>query len=680
MNENQEVKEKKVAEKLMKQNEHNENQERIISEQVNVEVSHENTQKQRQNEIVAALDNKEQVEQPSKVVNIEKEKNEVKEKESEHNFSENASSLKDIVPDVKSDKKYYHLLNREEQIQMYEETFTHMHVGDIINGTILKITDKEVMIDIGFKSEGSIPLSEFEDSDDLKIGNKIWVYIEQIEDSEGKPLLSKKKADFYRSFDKIEQIYKNGEKVKGVLKRRVKGGMIVDILGLDAFLPGSHVSTKKIPNLDQLIDREYEFKIISIDKQKRNIIISHREVLEEDMRQKRTELFSKLEEGQELIGEVKNITNYGVFIDLGGVDGLLHITDMSWGRIEHPSEMLNIGDKLKVKILDFDKEEKRVSLGLKQLVPHPWKNIEIKYPEGSKVKGKVTNLTNYGAFVELERGVEGLVHISEMSWTKHITHPKHLLKVGDNVEAIVLSVDKERHHISLGMKQIEPDPWLTVHLRHPVGSKITGKIKNITPFGAFIEIEPGIDGLIHISDISWTRRIYHPNEILKIGDEVTAVVLNIDKVLRRISMGIKQLEEDPWQKAENDIPINTEVEGEVVKVINKGLLIRLPNGIEGFAPLSHLNVPGLKDPSDSFNIGEKLQLKVIELDIQNRRLILSARAYFFGRDEKEIKKYIKKHRKTKDKVKSEETDTEKSEEKEQVKNEPENKKSEENKE
>ncbi len=556
----------------------------------------------------------------------------------------------------KPEEEHNNFPNREEQIQMYEKSFTQIKAGEVIQGNILKITDREVMVDVGFKSEGAIPLTEFEDSDELKVGNNIWVYVEQVEDNEGRPLLSKKKADFYRSFDKIEAIYKKGERVQGTLKRRVKGGMIVDILGLDAFLPGSHVSTKKIPNLDQLIAREYEFKIINLDIQKRNIIVSHREVLEEDMKRKQEELLSKLEVGMELPGEVKNITDYGAFIDLGGVDGLLHITDMSWGRIEHPSEMLNIGDKLKVKILDYDKEEHRVSLGLKQLVPHPWKNIEIKYPEGSKVKGKVTNLTNYGAFVELEKGVEGLVHISEMSWTKHITHPKQLLKLGDNVEAIVLSVDKDKHHISLGMRQTEPNPWLTVHLRHPVGSKVTGKIKNITPFGAFMEIEPGIDGLIHISDISWTRRIYHPSEMLKIGNEVTAVIINIDKVLRRISLGIKQLEEDPWQTVEEKIPINSETEGEIVKIINKGLLVILPNDIEGFVPLSHLNVPGLKDPGDAFTIGEKLPLKVIELDSQNRRLILSVRAYFFGRDEKEIKEYIHKYRNLSRKRKDKDTE------------------------
>ncbi|MCK4360071.1 MAG: 30S ribosomal protein S1 [Candidatus Cloacimonetes bacterium] len=531
----------------------------------------------------------------------------------------------------------------ESQIKMYEKTMETVKSGNVVEGTIIRVDSSEVMIDIGFKAEGIIPISEFEDPEEVQVGNKIWVYIIRKENRQGRPRLSKKKADLQRHWEELTECYNNDKKISGKIIKRVKGGMIVDFNSISAFLPASHISTKTLPNLDHLVGEDSDFKIISFNREKENIVLSRKLVLEEVLNKKKSGLLEKLEEGIEIDGVVKNIMEYGVFVDLGGIDGLLHISDMSWGHINHPSEMLNIGDKIKVKILSFNKENEKVSLGLKQLVPHPWQNIEIKYPEGSKVEGKVTNITNYGAFIELEKGVEGLIHISEMSWTKQITHPKQLLKVGDGVNAIVLSVDKDEHRISLGLKQVEPNPWLTIDVRHPIDSKITGKIKNITNFGAFMEVERDIDGLIHISDLSWTKRILHPGEVLKKGQEVEVVILLIDKVMQRISLGIKQLKPDPWKNIEKDFPINSEHNVKIIKIIPKGALISATEGIEGFIPTSHLGIPGLENSELAFDIGEELPVKVIEVDSENRRLIFSVKTFFFGREEKEVNDFVSAH-------------------------------------
>ena len=534
----------------------------------------------------------------------------------------------------------------EKEMAQYEETFRDYKPGEIIEGTIVGFNDKEVLVDISYKSEGSIPISDFSSTEDIKINSKIKVYINKVENSEGKVSLSKKIADFHLALGDLKEIYKQNETVEGVIRQRVKGGMIAEVKGLNAFLPGSQISIKPIPNLDQFIGKEVKFKIINIDESKKNIIVSRKKVLEVEQSEKIKKLREKIEVGAELDGEVKNITDYGAFIDLGGIDGLLHITDMSWGHINHPSEMLNIGDKLKVKVIAYDEEESRVSLGLKQLVPHPWENVEIKYEEGTKITGKVVNITPYGAFVELEPGVEGLVHISEMSWTKKITNPRHILNVGDTIDAIVLSVSRDEQKISLGMKQMEPNPWLVIDERYPAGTVIKGKVKSLTSFGAFVEIEEDIDGLIHISDISWTKRIYHPKEVLKKGQEVEAIVLSVDKHLHRIALGMKQLTDDPWEELDQKLPINTEVTGIITKIIPKGVLVEIDvdgDPIEGFVPISHLAIPRLDRPETAFNIGDEIPRKVIELDMENRRLILSIKAFFFSKEREALQEFLKKH-------------------------------------
>lgn len=534
----------------------------------------------------------------------------------------------------------------QDMLSMYEESFSNFKKGEIITGTIVDISDKEVRVDIGFKSEGVIPISEFAYSGMPERNTEIKVFIQEIENGEGKLLLSKKKADYQLNIERIKNAHLDGSVLSGVIRRRVKGGMIVDVYGIEAFLPGSQMSLKPIPNLDQFIGKELSFKIVNIDEEHRNIILSRRQVLEEEASLKRHELLEKIQIDSELDGEVKNITQYGAFIDLGGIDGLLHLTDMSWGKINHPSEMLQIGDKVKVKVINFDPETNKISLGLKQLVPHPWETIEIKYPEGTRITGKVVSVKSFGAFVEIEPGVEGLVHISEMSWTKKIADARKFLKVGDTINAIVLELDKENKRISLGMKQMDPNPWLTIEDRYPIGTVLTRKVKSLTAFGAFVEIEEGIDGLIHISDISWTKRIYHPREVYRKNQDVEALILSIDRAQHRIALGVKQLVADPWETLNQTLPVNTEVKGKISKLIPKGLLVDVPLGndvVEGFIPISHLALPKLEHSEDAFHVGEELPLKVIELDMDNRRLILSVKAFFFSRDPKLQEEYIAIH-------------------------------------
>ena len=554
-----------------------------------------------------------------------------------------AATKKETVPTIPDTPENAELAK---EMAQYEETFRDYKPGEIIEGIIVGFNDKEVLVDISYKSEGSIPISDFSSTEEIKLNSKIKVYINKVENSEGKVSLSKKVADFHLALDDLKETYKNDQTVSGIIRQRVKGGMIAEIKGINAFLPGSQISIKPIPNLDQFIGKEVKFRIINIDEQKKNIIVSRKKVLEEEQEDKIIKLRDKIKIGAELDGEVKNITDYGAFIDLGGLDGLLHITDMSWGHINHPSEMLNIGDKVKVKVIGYEEEESRVSLGLKQLVPHPWENVELKYDEGSKVSGKVVNITPYGAFVELEPGVEGLVHISEMSWTKKITNPRQMLNVGDTVDAIVLSVSKEDQKISLGIKQMEPNPWLVIDERYPVGSIIKGKIKSLTSFGAFVEIEEDIDGLIHISDVSWTKRIYHPKEVLKKGQEVETIILSVDKHLHRIALGMKQLLADPWEELDQKLPINTEVSGVITKIIPKGVLVDIDvdgTPIEGFVPISHLAIPRLDKPEAAFSLGDEIPMKVIELDMENRRLILSIKAYFFSKEREALQEFLKKH-------------------------------------
>ncbi|MDD2210790.1 MAG: 30S ribosomal protein S1, partial [Candidatus Cloacimonetes bacterium] len=537
-------------------------------------------------------------------------------------------------------------LEHENMLSMYEESFSNFKVGEIIEGTIVDISDKEVRVDIGFKSEGVIPITEFAYSGPPEKYSTIRVFINKIESGDGRLQLSKKKADYQENIERIKKAFEEGSPLTGIIRRRVKGGMIVEVFGIEGFLPGSQMSMKPIPNLDQFIGKEMQFKVVNLDEEHSNIILSRRAVMEEEAAKKREELLSKIEVDSELEGEVKNITQYGAFIDLGGIDGLLHLTDMSWGKLNHPSEMLSIGDKVKVKVINFDLETNKISLGLKQLVPHPWENIEIKYPEGTRITGKVVNVKSFGAFVELEPGVEGLVHISEMSWTKKITDARKILKNGDTINAIVLELDKENKRISLGMKQMDPNPWLTIEDRYPIGTVLKRKVKSLTAFGAFVEIEEGIDGLVHISDISWTKRIYHPREVFRKGQEIESIILSIDKAQHRIALGVKQLAPDPWENLNQNLPVNTEVIGKISKLIPKGVLVDIPlneDVVEGFIPISHLALLKLEHSEDAFHVGEELPLKVIELDMENRRLILSVKAFFFSRDPKLQEEYIAIH-------------------------------------
>jgi small subunit ribosomal protein S1 len=534
------------------------------------------------------------------------------------------------------DEEEYSEEEYAEMLQAYEETMRDIREGEIVKGKIIQVSETDALVDVGFKSEGIIPIIEFGEPLNVKVGDEFDVYLESIENQDGQLVLSKQKADFMRVWDNIKNAYDNGELVEGRLLRRIKGGMVVDLFGVDAFLPGSQVALRPVPDLDQLLGETFAFKIIKLNKMRRNIVISRRVVLEEERAKAKALIIKELEVGQVREGTVKNITDFGAFIDLGGIDGLLHITDMSWGRVSHPSELVAIGDVLKVKVLNFEQERERISLGLKQLTPYPWENVEEKYPVGDKVRGKVVSITDYGAFVELEKGIEGLIHISEMSWTQHIRHPSKVVAIGDVVEIVVLKVDKAGEKISLGLKQIQQNPWLTLEERHQIGSRVTGRVRNLTNFGAFVEIEEGIDGLVHISDLSWTRRIHHPSEVLKKGDKVDVTILNIDKDNRRVSLGYKQLIEDPWEHLSEVYPVGTNVQGIILRLLERGVIVELPESVEGFVPLTQLGRPDIRKPAEAFSVGEEIPLKVIEFDLSNRKIILSAKAYFEDHEKTEL--------------------------------------------
>jgi small subunit ribosomal protein S1 len=509
----------------------------------------------------------------------------------------------------------------------YDETLKDFDEGTIVHGRVVNIRENEVLVDIGFKSEGAIPIEEFEGVADLAIGTEFDVYLEKMENQDGLIVLSKTRADFLKVWDRIKQAYDNQETVYGTVDRRIKGGLVAKLYGVDAFLPGSQVALRQVPNLDSLIGEKLEFRIIKLNKRRRNIVVSRRVVLEEERAKQKSKLIAELEKGQVRKGVVKNITDFGAFVDLGGIDGLLHLTDLSWGRVQHPSEVVQIGQELEVKVLDFDRERERISLGLKQLQPYPWKEVEAKYPVGSRVKGRVVSITDYGAFVELERGVEGLIHISEMSWTKHVRHPSKILNVGDTVDALVLKIDPENEKISLGLKQTEPDPWETLAEKYPPDTVLEGKVRNLTNFGAFVEIEEGIDGLVHISDMSWTKRVRHPSEVVKKGDVVGVKVLEVNRENRRISLGIKQTMDDPWDDLAQEYTVGTVLEGVVERLLDRGIVVELRPGVEGFVPVSHLLPDDIKKPAEYFGVGDRIPLKVIKMDPANRRIVLSIRAY-----------------------------------------------------
>ncbi|MBU4244582.1 MAG: 30S ribosomal protein S1 [Proteobacteria bacterium] len=504
--------------------------------------------------------------------------------------------------------------------------FGDLDEGTIVSGEIVKIDKDYVLVDVNFKSEGQIPASEFTDSDgtvNVQIGERVDVFVARKNEAEGTIYLSRDKAKRMQLFDKLEELMEKDGEVIGRILRRIKGGYTVDLGGVEAFLPGSHVDLRPVPDMDALVNKKLDFKILKINRRRSNVIVSRRVLLEEMRSEQRDKLLDTLEDGQSVTGKVKNITEYGVFIDLGGLDGLLHITDMSWKRIKHPKEMVQLGDELELKILSFDRDAQKVSLGLKQLVSDPWENIAEKYPEGARFTGVITNLADYGAFVELENGVEGLVHISEMSWTRKLRHPSQMVKVGDEVEVVVLGVDQDKKRISLGMKQISPNPWDVVAEKYPEGTVLEGAIKNITEFGVFIGIEEGIDGLIHVSDISWTKKIRHPSEVYKSGDAVQAKVLTVDKENEKFTLGVKQLTEDPWTQVPGKYPVGQMITGTVTNITDFGLFVEVEEGIEGLVHVSEISRKKIKSPSEIYKEGDTIEAKVIHVSADERRLGLS---------------------------------------------------------
>ena len=513
----------------------------------------------------------------------------------------------------------------ETLMDMYEESFKRFAEGEVVTGRIISVDKDHVLVDIGYKSEGQIRIHEFKDEKgniSAEIGDKVEVMVEWWDDEEERVVLSKEKAQNVKVWEEIKKSYDDEGIIEGVITSRVKGGFSVDI-GVQAFLPGSQADLRPIRNLDDLVGKKYTFKILKYNRKRSNIVLSRRAILEEEREQKRTATLAVIEEGKILDGVVKNITEYGVFVDLGGVDGLLHITDISWGRVKHPSELFSISDQVKVKVLNFDIEKERVSLGMKQLTPDPWTLAATKYPVGSRVNGKVVSLTDYGAFVELEEGIEGLIHVSEMSWTRKIRHPSKVVSVGEQVDAIVLDIKPDNRRISLGMKQVAPNPWDMVSEKYPIGTTIEGKIKNITDFGLFIGIDEGIDGLVHISDISWTKRIKHPSEIYKKGDLVQAIVLDIDKDNERFSLGVKQLQSDPWDTVSERYEVGKEITGTITNLTDFGIFVELEEGIEGLVHVSEISKEKIKTPVGKFNVGDVITAKVMNINTEERRIGLS---------------------------------------------------------
>jgi len=508
---------------------------------------------------------------------------------------------------------------REELKKKYDDTLSTIVEKEVIEGTVISVTKREVVVNIGYKSDGIVSRNEFRYNPDLKVGDKVEVYVESQEDRKGQLELSHKKARAMRSWDLVNAALENDEIVKGLIKCRTKGGMIVDVFGIEAFLPGSQIDVKPIRDYDIFVGKTMEFKVVKINSEFRNVVVSHKALIEAELEQQKKDIISKLEKGQVLEGTVKNITSYGVFIDLGGVDGLIHITDLSWGRVQHPEEIVALDQKLNVVILDFDDEKKRIALGLKQLTAHPWEALSADLKVGDKVKGKVVVMADYGAFVEIAPGVEGLIHVSEMSWSQHLRSAQDFLKVGDEVEAQVLTLDRDERKMSLGIKQLNPDPWEGIETKYAVGTKHTATVRNFTNFGVFAEIEEGIDGLIHISDLSWTKKIKHPNEFTSVGEKIEVVVLEIDKEQRRLSLGHKQLEENPWDVFETIFTVDSVHEGTITEIFEKGAVIALQYGVEGFATPRHLQ----KEDGSQAKVDEKLQFKVIEFNKGAKRIILS---------------------------------------------------------
>ena len=533
----------------------------------------------------------------------------------------NIQPLEDFDWNAIGKKKTNYSKDEEERLnQAYEKTFNQITEQEIVEGTIVAITDREVVVNIGFKSDGVIPASEIRYNPDLKVGDKIEVYVESQEDSNGQLILSHKKARILKSWERVNQAYELQEVITGYVKSRTKGGLIVTVFdNIEAFLPGSQIDVKPIRDYDVFVDKPMEFKVVKINHEYKNVVVSHKALIEDEIEAQKAEIIAKLEKGQVLEGTVKNIVSYGVFVDLGGVDGLIHITDLSWGRISHPEEIVHLDEKINVVILDFDEKANRIALGLKQLTPHPWNALDPNLKVGDKVKGKVVVVADYGAFVEIMPGVEGLIHVSEMSWSQHLRTAHDFLKVGDEVESVILTLDREERKMSLGIKQLMPDPWLSILDKYPVGSKHTATVRNFVNFGIFVEMEEGVDGLIHISDLSWSKKIKHPAEFTKIGEKIDVVVLEVDVENRRLSLGHKQLEENPWDVFESIFTINSIHKGTVMSINDKGAVIALPYGVEGFAPTRHLE----KEDKTKAKVDETLDFKVIEFSKENKKIIVS---------------------------------------------------------
>ncbi len=526
---------------------------------------------------------------------------------------------------------------------LYDRTLHQIKSQEIVQGKVVHVGDDYISIDIGFKSEGIVPKEEFSNASELRFGDMVEVFLESVEDREGKLVLSRKRADFMRIWERIHKAYDNLETLQGRCLRRIKGGIVVDLLGIDAFLPGSQIDIRPIRDFDAYIGQVLDVRVVKINQPAENIVVSRKAIIEEQIADQRKAILDSLEKGQILEGIVKAIADFGVFVDLGGVDGLVHITDLSWGRVNHPSEVVKLDQTCQVVVLDFDEEKRRISLGMKQLQPHPWENIENRYPVGTKVHGKVVSLADYGAFIEIEKGIEGLIHISEMSWTQHVKHPSQVVSMGQMVDAVILNLNAQDKKISLGIKQLEPDPWSNLVSKYPVGSRHTGTVRNLTNFGVFIELEPGVDGLVHISDLSWTKKIRHPGEVVKKGERIEVVILDIDTDQRRISLGHKQVMDNPWDSFESMYGVGVEAEGKIVRLIEKGVIVELPASVDGFVPSSQLAQKQVKNIADSFKEGDKLPLKVIEFDKEAKKIVLSVTEFFKGKEQSVVDAYLVQH-------------------------------------
>ena len=531
----------------------------------------------------------------------------------------NVAPIEDFNWDAYENGETVTSASHEDLEKAYDNTLNKVNDREVVDGTVIAMNKREVVVNIGYKSDGIIPMSEFRYNPELQIGDTVEVYIENQEDKKGQLVLSHRKARATRSWDRVNAALENEEIIKGYIKCRTKGGMIVDVFGIEAFLPGSQIDVKPIRDYDVFVGKTMEFKVVKINQEFKNVVVSHKALIEAELEQQKKEIIGKLEKGQVLEGTVKNITSYGVFIDLGGVDGLIHITDLSWGRVSDPKEVVELDQKLNVVILDFDDEKKRIALGLKQLTPHPWDALDANLKVGDHVKGKVVVMADYGAFIEIAPGVEGLIHVSEMSWSQHLRSAQDFMKVGDEVEAVVLTLDREERKMSLGIKQLKSDPWETIEEKYPIGSKHTAKVRNFTNFGVFVEIEEGVDGLIHISDLSWTKKVKHPSEFTQIGADIDVQVLEIDKENRRLSLGHKQLEENPWDVFETVFTVGSVHEGTIIEMLDKGAVVALPYGVEGFATPKHL----VKEDGSQAQLDEKLEFKVIEFNKDAKRIILS---------------------------------------------------------